>query len=177
MMNNSLIRRLLGKPNIEYEIYEEGRKTEQKIQPIHTINHFFQNGKIILEIGSGTGRAAYELSQQFPNVFIIGGDRALGKELSPHYKNQNLKYVAIDWNNLGLATGSIDNVLIPFSLLFHEPHSRHALMELQRITHQGVLPPPAQCVWKANRYPTLFAELYFLPQSEGHDGPAIACTC
>ena len=82
----------------------------------------------VVDIGTGIGTLLPVIGEIFPRATILGVDRSLGMlKLAP----RGVALAAMDASELGIATASIDLVILAF-VLFHLPDPLRGLCEVRR---------------------------------------------
>lgn len=100
------------------------------------------SGKIILEIGIGSGTAAcMSLTMGNPARYIMVDIskqtcKIAGAHLNQHYKKRNFDIFNYDAGSLPVATASIDRVK-SLGVLHHIPHVEQVISEISRVLKPG----------------------------------------
>ena len=92
------------------------------------------DGKVVLDIASGSGYGSYILSSRAQRVYGVEIDQAAVDYSNAHYSNINLKFIQGSVENIPLEDNSVD-VVVSFETIEHIPQELQTRMirEVRRV--------------------------------------------
>ncbi len=131
-----------------YTSYYLGMDQTQAQKVALSTAHMPTNNALVYDMGFGTGRGSYDLSQLYPNNTIIGVDidpNAI-HHAEARYRAKNLRFETADISTVHFPAGSADVIFcssILHEVLSYSPHDRFHLKHLERVldAHVTMLKP------------------------------------
>jgi len=127
------------------------QSTLQQLEPLEGgFNHFVLDGKSLLDLGAGSGRAINEMAALNPKTQYCGIDIRYAKEAPPALEQANANLVGATWFNIPFKDGAFDRVISAYSFPYHlgrtqsseltdKQLAEKAIREITRVSKEGTL--------------------------------------
>lgn len=115
-------------------------------KPIFGLKDFFARGMRVVDLGCGGGRADIGIARDFPEIYLLGIDRAfglwkngLGYIPAPLFHPGNVRFRSGNWRNLDfIEAGTVDRIFSVEGVAKHD-NSDEAAREVTRIAAIGAV--------------------------------------
>ncbi|NIP40898.1 MAG: methyltransferase domain-containing protein [Candidatus Aenigmarchaeota archaeon] len=124
------------------DVYEKLANAEDYRNDIfkQTVKIFNPRGKVILDMGCGTGKYAIPFSKTAERVYAVDMSKGMLKILKNKIKKKNIKSVKIiksDYGKINLSKESIDLIFSTWSFPAHSKRWASDLSKLRKIIRKG----------------------------------------